>query len=229
MISYYPMMALEHDMIGYAITGGGTNTVPTFGATARLGANPHAWAVPTEEEPPFVLDMSSSAVAANKIRVAERNGASILPGLIAGEDGAPIMEEVPALAAFQMLPLGATREMGSHKGYGLGVIAQVFSGILATGAFGDYRRGEMSHFVAAYNVDAFTDVSRFKRDMDAFLRYLVETPPAPGHDRVLYAGLPEHEESIRRQADGIPLHREVVDWFDQIAGELGVDRLATRV
>lgn len=228
MVAYYPMMALDYDMIGYAITGGGTNTVPTFGAKARLGANPHAWAVPSEKEPPFVLDMSSSTVAANKIQIARRNGADLLPGLIASEDGTPVTEAAPVPDTFQMLPLGATREMGSQKGYGLGVIAQVFSGILASGAFGDYHRGEMSHFVAAYSVDAFTDVARFKRDMDAFLRYLTETPPAPGHGRVLYAGLPEHEEAARRQRDGIPLHREVVEWFDQIGAELGIEPLDHR-
>ncbi len=49
---------------------------------------------------------------------------------------------------------------------------------------------------------------------DEFLKYLRETPPAPGHDRVYYAGLPEHEESIDRHERGIPLHKEVVDWFD---------------
>ncbi|MCH7740452.1 MAG: Ldh family oxidoreductase, partial [Chloroflexi bacterium] len=58
MMAYHAMMALPHDMIGYAITGGGANTVPTFGAEPRLGANPHAWAVPANEEPPFVLDIS---------------------------------------------------------------------------------------------------------------------------------------------------------------------------
>ncbi|MEE8363964.1 MAG: Ldh family oxidoreductase [Dehalococcoidia bacterium] len=225
MAAYHAMLALPHDMIGYCITGGGTNTVPTFGAEARLGANPHAWAVPAGEEPPFVLDISSSAVAANKIALARRNGVDVLPGMIAADDGTPIMEPVPAPDTFQLLPVGATRELGSHKGYGLSVVAQIFSGILSSGAFGAYEGGRMSHFVAAYSVEAFADVTRFKRDMDAFLRYLRETPPAPGHERVFYAGLPEHEEAQRRNADGIPLHHEVIEWFDSVTPELGIDRL----
>ena len=80
----------------------------------------------------------------------------------------------------------------------------------------------MSHFVAAYSIEAFTSVKRFKSSMDDFMRYLRETPPAPGHDRVYYAGLPEHEESIDRHKRGIPLHKEVIDWFDQTTAEFGL-------
>lgn len=226
MIAYYPMQCLEHDMIGYSITGGGSNTVPTFGAIPRLGANPHAWAVPTDKEPPFVLDMSSSSVAANKIGLLRRMKRDVLPGLIADGDGTPIMQAGGLPEHTWMLPLGGTRELGSHKGYGLGVIAQVFTGILSTGAFGDYGYGHMSHFVAAYSVEAFTDTKRFKKDMDAFLRYLKETPPAPGHDRVYYAGLPEWEEEQVRSKEGIPLHKEVIQWFDSITSELQIPRMS---
>ena len=61
--------------------------------------------------------------------------------------------------------------------------------------------------------------------MDETLKMLRETPPAPGHDRVLYPGLSEHEEEAARRVNGIPLHQEVVDWFEDIAGELSVPRL----
>jgi len=229
MAAYHAMLALPHDMIGYCITGGGTNTVPTFGAEGRVGANPHAWAAPADKEPPFVLDISSSSVAANKIGLAIRNEIPLLPGLVADEQGTPIMEEAPPppLEKLQMLPVGATRELGSHKGYGLSVVAQIFTGILSAGDFGPaaFGTGRMCHFLSAYNIEAFTDTAKFKTDMDAFLRYLRETPPAPGHDRVYYAGLPEHEESLVRMEKGIPLHHEVIDWFDSITAELGIDRL----
>jgi LDH2 family malate/lactate/ureidoglycolate dehydrogenase len=226
MMAYHAMMALPHDMIGYAITAGGQNMVPTYGAEPRMAANPHAWAVPAGKMPPFVLDISSSAVAANKIALLRRMGKPVIPGLLAAADGTPIMDEEPVPEHTWLLPTGATREMGSHKGYGLSVMAQVFGGILSTGAFGGYGMGHMSHFVAAYNVDAFTDVARFKKSMDDFLTYLTETPPAPGHDRVYYAGLPEFEEAADRAERGIPLHHEVVEWFDSITAELGTEPLA---
>jgi LDH2 family malate/lactate/ureidoglycolate dehydrogenase len=187
---------------------------------------PHAWAVPADKMPPFVLDISSSAVAANKIQLLRRTGAQLLPGLLADEKGTPIMEEQDVPAETRLLPWGSTRELGSHKGYGMAVIGQVFSGILSAGLFGvSNPPGNGSQFVAAFSIDAFRDVSEFKQSMDEFLTYLVETPPAPGHDHVYYAGLPEHEETLVRERDGIPLHREVVEWFDSETDELKLERL----
>ncbi|MDP6666346.1 MAG: Ldh family oxidoreductase, partial [Dehalococcoidia bacterium] len=77
-----------------------------------------------------------------------------------------------------------------------------------------------SFFVMAFNVDAFLDVNDFKADMDRLLEKLADTTPAPGHDRVYYAGLPEHEETEMRQKDGIPYHKEVVEWFNSMSSEL---------
>ncbi|MFQ5845954.1 MAG: Ldh family oxidoreductase, partial [Planctomycetota bacterium] len=56
-----------------------------------------------------------------------------------------------------------------------------------------------------------------------FLEGLRETLPAPGHDRVLYAGLPEHEAEAERRERGIPYHPEVIDWYRKTADELGVE------
>ena len=54
---------------------------------------------------------------------------------------------------------------------------------------------------------------------------LKETPPAPGYERVLYPGLSENEEMIERRLNGIHLHKEVVEWFDDISSELNVPQL----
>lgn len=226
MMAYHAMQAIPYDMIGYAITGGGAVAVPTFGAIPRIGSVPHAWAVPTGSMPPFVLDISSSVVAANKIQLLRRTGAPLLPGLMAEENGTPIMDERPVPEGVRLLPWGSTRELGSHKGYGMAVIGQVFSGILSAGLFGITNPpGNGSQFVAAYSIDAFRDIADFKNSMDEFLTFLTETPPAPGHDRVYYAGLPEHEETQIRLRDGIPLHREVTEWFDSATDDLGLDPL----
>ena len=204
----------------------GAVAVPTFGAIPRIGSVPHAWAVPTGSMPPFVLDISSSVVAANKIQLLRRTGAPLLPGLMAEENGTPIMDERPVPEGVRLLPWGSTRELGSHKGYGMAVIGQVFSGILSAGLFGITNPpGNGSQFVAAYSIDAFRDIADFKNSMDEFLTFLTETPPAPGHDRVYYAGLPEHEETQIRLRDGIPLHREVTEWFDSATDDLGLDPL----
>ena len=220
MLSYHPMLALEHDMIGYAVTAGGKIMVPTYGGEPRLGTNPHSWAVPAGEMPPFVLDVSSSVVAANKIDLLRRHRTNVLPGWAADETGMPI--ETPRLPPdfTWLLPLGSTRENGSQKGYGLGALAQILTGVMFNGEFGDYGKGRMSHMVSAMDVAAFADVAQFKSRMDEFLSYLAETKPMPGADRVVYPGQLEHEESIRRE-DAIPLHHEVIDWLNGALAEIG--------
>jgi LDH2 family malate/lactate/ureidoglycolate dehydrogenase len=220
---YHAMMALEHDMIGVAMsTSGRAIVVPTWGAEPRLGTNPIAWAVPAESMPPFVFDIGTSQVAANKMRLAQRVGAKIAPGWIARLDGTPVMEEVDAPDEFYLLPTGGTRELGSHKGYGLGAVVDILGSTLG-GIGPGFVANTPGYHLMAYRIDAFVEVAQFKRDMDTFLRGLAETKPAPGHERVVYAGLLEAEEEALRREHGIPYHSEVIEWFRTIEGELGLD------
>lgn len=230
MVSYHAMLALPHDMVGICTTAAGALVIPTFGREPRLGTNPIGLAAPAGEEAPFVFDGATSVIAGNQITAARRMGKLLPPGVIAAEDGTPIMEPTEPPAEYgRMLPLGSTREMGSHKGYGLACIVEILGSILGgVQCMALAGRGHANHFVAAIDVAAFTPVEEFKRHMDDFLRTLRTTPPAPGHDRVLYAGLLEAETERQRRRDGIPLHREVVDWFDSICDELGLTRLAVK-
>ncbi len=228
MLAYHAMMPLEHDMIGVCMTSGNPlSMVPTFGAEKRLSTNPIAWAAPAAEQPPFVFDVATTQVAGNKLNLARRVGAMLEPGWITTADGTPIMEETTLpedRSSFHMLPFGGTREGGSHKGYGFAAVCEIMSDLLSGNGpgFAIPGFGVMGHYVQAYKIDAFTDVDQFKADMDAFLEGLANTPPAPGHDRVLYPGLPEAEETEKRMEEGIPYHREVIDWFHSISNELSL-------
>ena len=228
-IGHHAMLAANQDMIGVCMTAGGAKIVPTFGAEPRLGTNPIAIAAPARTEAPFLFDVATSTIAGNKLRLAERVGASLLPGWISDLNGNPNTEETPVLPIdqFNLLPMGGTREQGSHKGYGFGMMAEIMATILSgnvSAMIGGPTRGA-SHYFAAYKIDAFTDVEKFKDTMDQVLYTLKTTRPAPGHDRVLYPGLSEHEEELERRANGIPLHKEVVQWFDSITSELSLPTL----
>ena len=220
--AYHAAMALEHNMVGIAMTTGSLNMAPTNAAKKLLGLNPIACAVPTQDMPPFVFDAAMSAVASNKIRLAKRIGVQTLPGWIAEMDGTPIMEERDIPDDFMMLPSGGTRENGSHKSYGLAVMVEVLCTGLAGAGLGPHRRQDIAHHFIAYNVEAFTDLPQFRRDMDDYMRSLSEAPVAPGADRVVYAGLPEHEAEIDRRENGIPYHPEVIEWFKGITSELDI-------
>ena len=223
MASYHAMKALHHDMIGVCMTSCPPSVLPTFGAEPRLGTNPIAIAVPCLNEPPFVFDAATSSVAVNKIRIAGRLGAEIPGGWLAAEDGSPIMEPSPAPEKVTLLPLGSDREGGSHKGYGFSCIVDILAGVLTGFGYGVVPgRPNFGHMVAAYSIDAFTDVEPFKVQMDEWSQMMQTTRPAPGHDRVLVAGQPEAEVEAVRREEGIPLHPEVADWIRDTCGEMSV-------
>jgi LDH2 family malate/lactate/ureidoglycolate dehydrogenase len=230
------MQAARQDLVGVSMTAMSLLVVPTFGAAPRLGTNPIAIAAPAASEPYLLYDAATSTIAGNKVGLARRVGATMEPGWIAAPDGTPIMEQHPvvpgdryALGAYNLLPLGGTREQGSHKGYGLALMVEVLTTLLA-GAIPNMLEEQHPlgrHHFAAYDIAAFGEVGAFKETMDRILRTLRQTPPAPGHDRVVYPGLSEHETELDRRVNGIPLHREVIDWFGACTEELGVARLAT--
>lgn len=227
-VGHFAMQAAKEDMVGMCGTALGSAILPTFAAEPRLGTNPISIAAPTKNEAPFLFDAATSAVAGNKIRLAERVGADLLPGWIAEPDGTPIMEErpVPERGQYHMLPIGGSRDQGSHKGYGINMMVE----ILATFLSGSLPTmlslsGLARHYFAAYDISAFTDLDTFKENMDSMLQTLRNTKPAPGHERVLYPGLSEYEEERERHTNGIPLHKEVIEWFDSISGELSIPRL----
>ncbi len=225
---YHALIAAEADMIGWCMTAGGKSMIPTFGAEPQLGTNPIAFAAPSDKEPPFFFDAAMTSIAGNKIGLANRLGRPLGGGWVANDDGTPNMEggavkEFAANSLRTQLPLGSTRELGSHKGYGLGVMVDILCGHLSFApGFPTLAQNRRAHFVAAYSVDAFGDIADFKSNMDSMLNTLRETKPMPGHDQVYYAGLPEHFEGIKRLEQGVPLHPEVVDWFRSICAEFEI-------
>ena len=223
MAAYHAMLALPHDMIGMCMTAAGASVLPTFGSVPKLGTNPIAMAAPAGEEEPWVFDMATSIVPVNKLHNAHRMGSTLPPGHIADAAGVPIMEPVLAPETFNLLPLGSTREQGSHKGYGLASAVEILCSMMSGARWAtQLPRWSFRHYLAAYDVSAFGDIDEFKANMDGWIRELKATPPAPGHERVLVAGQPEHEMFLDRSANGIPLHNQVVDWFRTTCAEFGL-------
>lgn len=231
-IGHYAMIAAMHDMVGMCMSASGitTSVVPTFSSKPLFGTNPIAIAAPAKKEAPFLFDAATSAIPVNKLRLAVRIGAPLMPGWVADEEGTPIMEETPISDRnqFNLVPLGGTREQGSHKGYGFMMMVEILSTFLSGGIppMLAIKSGSKCYF-AAYNISAFTDVEQFKMTMDQMLETIRTTEPAKGHERVLYPGLAEHEEVQARRAHGIPLHKEVIQWFESITKELDIAPLET--
>jgi len=223
MSAYYAMRALPHDMIGIAMTNASRQVVPTFGRDARYGTNPICFAVPAREELPFVLDMATNTAAAGKLELAARLGKAIPVGWALDEKAQATNDPRVAQKARRLLPLGGTRESGSHKGYGLGILVEILCGVLsgtitALNAVQEPR----GHCFGAINIASFRAVDSFKADMDRLIRELKATPPVHGEERVYVAGEIEFESARERTAHGIPLLDSVLKGLREVSEQLRV-------
>jgi L-2-hydroxycarboxylate dehydrogenase (NAD+) len=223
MSAYYAMLALPQDMIGIAMTNASRQVVPTFGSEARFGTNPMCFAVPADKELPFVLDMATTTAAAGKLELAARQGKSIPSGWALDDHAELTNDPKTAQKARRLLPLGGSREGGSHKGYGLAILVEIFCGAL-TGTLTALNSDQdpRGHFFGAIRIDYFRPVAEFKRDMDRLIRELKSTPPIQGQERVYVAGEIEFKTAEDRTERGIPLLPSVLDGLRGVSEQLGV-------
>jgi L-2-hydroxycarboxylate dehydrogenase (NAD+) len=224
------MMALAHEMIGVSLPNSGPAVVPTYGRQAMLGTNPISVAAPAGRHFPFVLDMATSTVAIGKLSVARRWGKAIPAGWALDREGQPTTDANVAYETRQLTPLGATRDLGGHKGYGLAVMVDILAGVLAGAGFADVRRrrdpnptrADIGHFFGAIDIARFRDLDAFKADMDELFRALKESPKAEGQHRIYVAGEPEWECEERRRREGIPLAPGLVGQLREVSVESAV-------
>ena len=223
MSAYYAMLALPHDMVGIAMTNASRQVVPTFGREARFGTNPMCYAVPADQELPFVLDMATTTAAAGKLELAARQRKSIPAGWALNEQAEATLDPRMAQKARRLLPLGGSREGGSHKGYGLAILVEILCGVL-TGTMTALNADQdpRGHFFGAIRVDTFRPVAEFKRDMDRLIRELKSTPPIEGQERVYVAGEIEFETAEERAERGIPLLPSVLKGLREVSEHVGV-------
>ena len=225
MVAYYPMMALTHDMIGLAMTNASPSVRPALGARPRIGTNPIAFAAPAEKQRDFVLDMATSTVASGKIGLAKRLGVKIPEGWAVTSKGEPLTEPLGDRGEhWAMNPLGNTREQGSHKGYGLGLVVDILCGVLSGGGYGaQLSAGENMSFMMAIDIAKFRNVDDFKSMMDDMISEMHATPSISSEEQVLVAGDPEADIQEDRLKNGVPVENNQYDELRARASDLGVE------
>lgn len=230
---YHAMKALDQDMIGMAMTNASPLVAPTFAKERMLGTNPIAVAIPAKEQPPFVADFATTTAANGKLEILQRKNEEAPYGWIQDKDGHPSTNPHELKDGGALLPLGGDRDHGSHKGYCLGAIADIFSAVLSGANYGPWAPpfvsflplapdpvGEgLGHFFGAMRVDAFRPVDEFKSHMDKWIGRFREATPVAGK-QVLIPGDPEREMQHQRLENGIPVLAPVVKDLREVAAKL---------
>jgi len=216
---YYAMLALKHDMIGICLTNANPLVAPTFSVSRMMGTNPIAVAIPAAKNPPFVADFATTPIARGKLAVAEKKGEKVAFGFVQDKDGNPSDDPTILKSGGSMLTLGGDRLHGSHKGYCLAAIVDIFSAVFSGANFGpfvppsvaylpllDQKTGEgTGHFFGAMRIDAFQPASQFKSKMDEWIDTFRSAKLADGQEKVLIPGDPEREAEERTMKEGISL------------------------
>ena len=233
---YHAMMALPHDMIGIALTNASPLVAPTFSTDRMLGTNPIAVAIPAGEQPAFVADFATSTVANGKLEILQRKEETAPVGWIQDAQGQPSINPRALSEGGALLPLGGDREHGSHKGYCLGAIVDIFSAVFSGANYGPWVPPFVSfldppadpvgqgigHFLGAMRIDAFRSKEDFRQHMDQWITAFRHAQPVAGQDRVLVPGDPERETEAHRQKNGIPLLPPVVEDLQGLAEKFAV-------
>ena len=234
---YYSMMALKHDMIGICLTNANPLVAPTFSVSRMMGTNPIAISIPALIQPPFVADFATTPIARGKLAVAEKKGEKVAFGFVQDNSGKPSDDPTILKSGGSMLTLGGDRLHGSHKGYCLSAIVDIFSAVFSGANFGPFVPPSVAylpvlekkvgdgtgHFFGAMRIDAFQPADGFKTKMDQWIETFRAAKPSEGQERVLIPGDPEREAEERIMKEGIKLVPAIKDDLVVIAKELGIE------
>ncbi|MGM0873754.1 MAG: ureidoglycolate dehydrogenase [Bacillota bacterium] len=199
-LSYFVQKAAEQNLIGMAMSHTDKIVVPFGGKESFLGTNPMAFGVPAKRNKPFILDMATSNAAIGKIIQYKEGGKDIPPGWGVDENGENVTDptKVVSLSPF-----------GGQKGYGLSLIVDIFSGLLAGAAFGPHitkmygdleQKRKLGYYFCAINPAYFTNTAVFLEQMDQMMDELRNAPPAPGFSQVFVPGdIEQRNEELNRE------------------------------
>jgi len=222
----YPLIAEAEDMIAFITADSGRSAkavVPFGGRDKRLGTNPISFAIPSNLEGPYFLDMATSAVAAGKINLAKARNKEIPLGWVVDQSGNETTDPNALEAGGAILPLGGPE---GHKGYGLSSVVEIFSGLLTGLGFGHDPSGRHNDgcFMAVFNVSAFRELADFKEEVTDFAMYLKSSKPAPGFTEVFYPGELEYLREIELSKNGIPIEESTWITLMQLVDKYGLKK-----
>lgn len=230
---YYAKMASNEGLFGFATTNSEAIMVPTYGRLAMIGSNPLAFAFPAKPYD-FLFDASTTVVTRGKVEVYNKKGSPLPEGWTVGADGnvgtdaAEILSSIEQKKGGGILPLGgATEQLGGHKGYGYGMVAEIFSSILSLGLTSNHTNigstGGTCHGFIAINPNLFGDPKEIENNFSTFLEELRNSPKADGQTRIYTHGEKEAEAVDRILKEGIPVNENTIKEMRTICNEYNID------
>jgi LDH2 family malate/lactate/ureidoglycolate dehydrogenase len=214
-------VALEHNCIGIAFTNAGPEMAPWGGATGVVGTNPWGIVAPTGGDFPVVLDIALTTAGKGMMRWFEREGKKMPLDWALTPDGEETDDPSAAMT-------GALLGIGQYKGYGLAMLTDVLTGVIAGGAFGltpyaNPAKQDVAHTLIALDIEWFMPVSEFKARMDAFIAEIKAAKLRPGFSEILVPGELDYRRETDYRHNGAQLDAAVFDQLAELAKTLQID------
>ncbi|HIE50778.1 MAG TPA: Ldh family oxidoreductase [Armatimonadetes bacterium] len=208
----YVLLAVEQGCVGLCMVnnhGAGRNTAPFGGTQRRLSTNPIAFAAPTAQGEPLLVDITTSVTAEGKIRVRRNRGQRVPEGWLLDGYGRPTTDP----QALYREPRGALLPLGGevgYKGFGLSLMVEVLAGALSGAGCSREEATVVGNgfFLLALDISRFAPVDEVARQLSELIAYVKSSPTQPGFTEILVPGEPEARTAARRRAEGIPIDEE---------------------
>jgi LDH2 family malate/lactate/ureidoglycolate dehydrogenase len=226
---WYAIRAADRGLIGMTMTNGTPLVAPTRGRTKLLGTNPIGFAAPAGRFGNLVLDMATSSITWGRLLVDARRGHELADGV--GLDSAGLVTTSPAavLADGALIPLGGGEETAGYKGYGLALMVDALSGVLAGANFGPFVEpfslvGGPSNLGQVFlAIDPNAVAPGYAERLEKLLDELVNAPTAPDAEGpILYPGQPEAEREADQRARGIVIDPGHHDLLVKLGDRIGL-------
>ncbi len=227
---YYAKLACDEGLVGLACTNSEAIMVPTFGRMAMIGSNPIAISAPAEPYP-FFFDAATCVVTRGKLEMYNKMDKPLPEGWALDKNGhdstdaSDVLKNIVAKNGGGIVPLGGSGEqLGSHKGYGWGMVCEMFSSIFSLGTTSDKcmqnNKGGICHGFMAIDPAIFGDPAAIREHLSGYLETLRNAPKADGQPRIYTHGEKEHFAMIDRMKNGIDVNentvREMVDMAEYL-------------
>jgi LDH2 family malate/lactate/ureidoglycolate dehydrogenase len=223
--SAYSILALEHDMVGIAMSNTDVVMGIPGGRGAHIGNNPFSYAVPSRDHDPMVLDIAMSTVAGGKVASAKHRGSPVPDGWLTDGSGLPTTD--PNV----FTTVGALTPMAGHKGYGLALWVECLAGVLSGAEITSDIRSwakeseepcDEGHCFIAVHVAAMMELNEFYDRIDRLISRMKTAPKAEGADRTYVPGEIEYESERLARREGVALTKLAIDNLTGLADDVGL-------
>ena len=209
-LGFHTKRIAEKGFIGLGFTNAPASIAPLGGVKPVVGTNPFSLAVPFDGRAEIIIDQSASVVAKSEISVRAKTGEPIPEGWAFDSEGRTTTDAQAALK-------GTMAPSGGYKGFGTGLLVEIFTACIAGGNLGtqassfageDGGPPSTGQFFIAIDPEKFN--STYKESIKSLINSIIEQEGArlPGSKR--------QTAFLQNQNQDIEINEQLLERINQI-------------